>query len=315
VLWGQRLRSTLQRFSGGLIATLGVPSRAVSSKAESYAQRLRIVRTARTRLFMSAQSARKFFVGGNWKCNGSKQSVQELCEAFNAGKNIDFNRVEVVVAPPSVYAMLTRSILRPDFGVALQNCWVGKPGAFTGEVAVEMIRDIGLSHVILGHSERRHLPEIRESDDVIGRKTKYAIDKGVHVILCIGELLEEREAGRTREVNERQLSAVRAHLSADDWAKVVIAYEPVWAIGTGKVATAAQAQEAHSEIRSWIRRQVSEACASQMRILYGGSVTPENCLELAAQPDVDGFLVGGASLKPTFLDIVRAYQAKETVSV
>jgi triosephosphate isomerase len=264
---------------------------------------------------MSAQVTRKFFVGGNWKCNGTKQSIQELCEAFNTGKNIDANQVEVVVAPPSPYAMLTRSILRQDFGVALQNCWVGKPGAFTGEVAAEMIRDIGLDYVILGHSERRHLPEIKESDDVVARKTKYAIDKGLTVILCIGELLEEREAGRTKEVNERQLSAVKAHLDVPDWSKVVIAYEPVWAIGTGKVATAAQAQEAHAEIRSWLRRQVGETCASQTRILYGGSVTPENCHELAAQPDVDGFLVGGASLKPTFLDIVRAHQAKATAPV
>lgn len=253
-----------------------------------------------------AGSGRKFFVGGNWKCNGNRGSIKELIEALNQGPPTN-GAVEVVCAPPEPYIDYTRQNLRKDFTVAGQNCWIKGGGAFTGEVCPEMLKDIGCDWVVLGHSERRNLPEIKETDEVVATKTKYALDQGLGVILCIGELLEEREAGKTVEVCERQMAAVAKTVT--DWSKVVVAYEPVWAIGTGKVATPEQAQEVHDAVRSWMSKNVSPAVASATRILYGGSVSPTNCDELATKPDIDGFLVGGASLKPDFLKIVDSHKA------
>ena len=152
----------------------------------------------------------------------------------------------------------------------------------------------------MGHSERRHI--FGESDALIGEKTKLALDHKLSVIACIGEKLEEREAGKTREVNERQLNAIREKV--EDWSNIVIAYEPVWAIGTGKTATPEQAQETHEEIREWLAKSLSKEAALKTRILYGGSVTDKNAAELISKKDVDGFLVGGASLKEAFGDII-----------
>eukprot|EP00182_Erythrolobus_australicus_P004604 CAMPEP_0185831756 /NCGR_PEP_ID=MMETSP1353-20130828/1689_1 /TAXON_ID=1077150 /ORGANISM="Erythrolobus australicus, Strain CCMP3124" /LENGTH=253 /DNA_ID=CAMNT_0028529863 /DNA_START=83 /DNA_END=844 /DNA_ORIENTATION=+ len=249
---------------------------------------------------------RKFCVGGNWKCNGTKASIEALCKDLE-GEEVDGGKVEVVCFPPAIYATYARELLRKDFQMGLQNCWVGKGGAFTGEIAAEMIADCGFGWACLGHSERRHLKEIKESDETIAIKTKYALDKGLKVMFCVGELLEEREAGKTDEVNERQLKALAAEIS--DWSNVVIAYEPVWAIGTGKVATPDQAQEVHAHIRGWLKDNVSAEVADSTRILYGGSVNAANCAELSTKPDVDGFLVGGASLKKDFLTIVDSYKA------
>ena len=165
-----------------------------------------------------------------------------------------------------------------------------------------MLRDFGLDWVILGHSERRHV--FGESDEVVASKVKVALDEGLNVMACIGEKLDEREAGQTDAVNARQLQAIRDQV--DDWSKIVIAYEPVWAIGTGVTASPDQAQEAHDVVRGWLRSNVSEEAANDTRILYGGSVTDKNAEELITKPDVDGFLVGGASLKDAFRDIVRA---------
>uniref|UniRef100_A0A7S0T9W0 Triosephosphate isomerase n=1 Tax=Erythrolobus madagascarensis TaxID=708628 RepID=A0A7S0T9W0_9RHOD len=248
---------------------------------------------------------RKFCVGGNWKCNGTKESIATLCAALQ-GDAIDGDKVEVVCFPPAIYAMYARDLLRKDFQMGVQNCWVGKGGAFTGETAADMIVDCGLGWACLGHSERRHLKEIKESDETIAIKTKYALEKGIKVMYCVGELLEEREAGQTDAVNERQLKALADQIS--DWSNVVIAYEPVWAIGTGKVATPDQAQEVHSNIRKWLKNNVSAEVADNTRILYGGSVSAANCGELSTKPDVDGFLVGGASLKKDFLTIVDSYK-------
>lgn len=178
-----------------------------------------------------------------------------------------------------------------------------KTGAYTGEIAADMIADNGIDWVITGHSERRTI--FKESDELVAEKTEYAISKGISVIACIGELLEEREAGNTMKVNERQLTAIAAKVS--DWSKVVVAYEPVWAIGTGKVATPAQAQEVHKALRSWLAANVSAEVAEATRIIYGGSVKPKNSDELAGQPDIDGFLVGGASLKPDFIAVIDSY--------
>lgn len=253
-------------------------------------------------------ATRKFMVGGNWKCNLSKSTIANLVKSLNAGPALDDASVEVVIAPPSVYLDSTRTVLRPDFATCGQNAWTSAGGAFTGELDASMISDVGASWVLLGHSERRNLPEIKESDDTIATKAAYALNEvGLNVIYCIGELLEEHDAGQSVAVCERQLTALGNAIS--DWSNVVIAYEPVWAIGTGKVATPEQAEDVQKSVRNWIAKNVSQDVADSTRILYGGSVSPANCGELAKQPNVDGFLVGGASLKTTFLEIVDSYKA------
>jgi triosephosphate isomerase len=167
-----------------------------------------------------------------------------------------------------------------------------------------MIKDVGCNWAILGHSERRNV--FGESDKLIGEKVKFALSSGLSVIPCIGEKLDEREAGKTMDVCIRQLKEITDNVASGEWSRVVIAYEPVWAIGTGKVATPQQAQEVHQQLRKWLGEKVSPDVAAKTRILYGGSVTADTCKELASQPDIDGFLVGGASLKPEFNKIINA---------
>lgn len=234
--------------------------------------------------------------------NGDKKSIGGIIDFLNKGP-LD-SKAEVVVAPPAIYIDYVRGKLDKKIGVSAQNCYKVEKGAFTGDISASMIKDCGGDWVILGHSERRHV--FGESDELIGDKTKFALEKGLNVIPCVGEKLEEREAGNKEAVCFRQLSAIKDKVS--DWKRVVIAYEPVWAIGTGKTATPEQAQEMHVAIRNWLQKNVSEAVAKSTRIIYGGSVTAENCKELAKQADVDGFLVGGASLKPDFVSIVNAKQ-------
>lgn len=264
---------------------------------------------------MSAGGLRTFLVGGNWKCNLSKDAITSLCKELAAAPDLESDKVEVVLAPPTPYLDHTRSVLRRDFEVAAQNIWVGGPGAFTGETAAEMIKDVGCTWVILGHSERRNLPQIRETDDFIAQKTKTALSHGLKVMFCIGETLEEREDGRTLDVCVRQLGALAQTIEADDWKGVVIAYEPVWAIGTGKIATPDQVEEVHEKIRHYLAGEVNEKVAEETRILYGGSVSPGNCNELAQLPDVDGFLVGGASLKASFLDVIESFKSDLAATV
>ncbi|KAG0536576.1 hypothetical protein BDA96_03G075600 [Sorghum bicolor] len=249
---------------------------------------------------------RKFFVGGNWKCNGTTDQVEKIVKTLNEGQVPPADVVEVVVSPPYVFLTVVKSLLRPEFHVAAQNCWVKKGGAFTGEVSAEMLVNLGVPWVILGHSERRAL--LGESNEFVGDKVAYALSQGLKVIACVGETLEQREAGSTMEVVAAQTKAIAEKIS--DWSNVVVAYEPVWAIGTGKVATPAQAQEVHASLRDWLKINVSPEVAESTRIIYGGSVTAANCKELGAQPDVDGFLVGGASLKPEFIDIINAATVK-----
>ncbi|EAS28157.3 triosephosphate isomerase [Coccidioides immitis RS] len=246
--------------------------------------------------------ARKFFVGGNFKMNGTQKSITDIITNLNSA-NLDPN-TEVVISPPSLYLILSRSLADPKIGVASQNVFDKPMGAYTGELSVEQLQDCGISWTLVGHSERRVI--LKEDDDFAARKTKSAIDGGLSVILCVGETLEEREADKTVDVVTRQLGAVASRLSAQDWSKLVVAYEPVWAIGTGKVATTEQAQEVHAAVRKYIAESVSPSVAENLRIIYGGSVNEKNCKELAKQADVDGFLVGGASLKPAFVDIVNA---------
>ncbi|XP_051132934.1 triosephosphate isomerase, chloroplastic-like [Andrographis paniculata] len=251
----------------------------------------------------------KFFVGGNWKCNGTKESISKLVSDLN-GAALEPD-VDVVVAPPFVYIDQVKSTLSDRIEISSQNCWSGKGGAFTGEISVEQLRDIGCKWVVLGHSERRHV--IGEDDQFIGKKAAYALNEGLGVIACIGELLEEREAGKTFDVCFHQLKAFAD--TVPSWDKIVIAYEPVWAIGTGKVATPQQAQEVHASVRDWLSKNVSADVASKTRIIYGGSVNGSNCSELAKQEDIDGFLVGGASLKgPEFATIINSVTSKKVAA-
>ncbi|KAF8884417.1 triose phosphate isomerase [Gymnopilus junonius] len=246
---------------------------------------------------------RQFFVGGNFKLNpASLQASTSLIEGLNKA-DLD-PATEVVIAPPSIYLVPVSQLVRKDVKVAAQNSYFKDSGAFTGEISPKQLVDAGIPYVILGHSERRTL--FFETSALVATKTRAAIDAGLKVILCIGETLEQRESGKTAQVCQEQLQAVVDVTKAEDWSKIVIAYEPVWAIGTGKVATSAQAQETHAEIRAFLSKAVSADVASNVQILYGGSVTAANSKELARQPDVDGFLVGGASLKPEFADIINA---------
>jgi triosephosphate isomerase len=245
---------------------------------------------------------RQFFVGGNFKMNGVQESITNIVKNLNSAQ-LDSN-TEVVISPPALYLTLTRSLADSKIGVAAQNVYDKPNGAFTGEISVEQLKDTKIDWAVIGHSERRVI--LKESDDFIARKVKAAVEGGISVIFCIGETLEEREANKTIEVVTRQLNAAAKELSKEQWAKVVIAYEPVWAIGTGKVATTEQAQEVHAAIRKWLGEAISPKAQDEVRIIYGGSVSEKNCRELAKQPDVDGFLVGGASLKPAFVDIINA---------
>ncbi|KAL1535610.1 Triosephosphate isomerase, cytosolic [Salvia divinorum] len=250
---------------------------------------------------------RKFFVGGNWKCNGNTEEVKKIVASLNAAQVPSQDVVEVVVSPPYVFLPLVKESLRSDFHIAAQNCWVKKGGAYTGEVSAEMLVDLNVPWVILGHSERRAL--LNESSEFVGDKVAYALSKGLKVIACIGETLEQREAGTTVDVVASQTKAIAEKIS--DWTNVVLAYEPVWAIGTGKVASPAQAQEVHVELRKWLKANVNADVAASTRIIYGGSVNGGNCKDLASQPDIDGFLVGGASLKPEFIDIIKSAETKK----
>ena len=264
---------------------------------------------------MTMTAGRKFMVGGNWKCNLDTAGVKALVDALNAGAALDESSVEVVVSPPLPYLGATRSQLRADFAMGAQNAWTGPGGAFTGETDATMLTDVGCQWLIVGHSERRHTPELKESDATCATKARRALDVGLKVIFCIGELLSEREAGDTLAVCERQLGALAPLLTPSDWASIVIAYEPVWAIGTGKVATPEQADEVHRGLRAWLSSNVSREVGDSTRILYGGSVSAKNCTSLAELPDIDGFLVGGASLKPDFLQIIDSYKAALAATV
>lgn len=251
----------------------------------------------------------KFFVGGNWKCNGTKDSISKLVSDLNVAKLED--DVDVVVAPPFIYIDQVKNSLTDRIEISGQNSWVGKGGAFTGEISAEQLVDAGCKWVILGHSERRHI--IGEDDEFAGKKAAYALSQNLKVIACIGEKLEEREAGKTFDVLFRQLKAFADYLTS--WTDVVVAYEPVWAIGTGKVASPEQAQEVHAAVRDWLQKNLSAEVASATRIIYGGSVNGSNSAELAKKEDIDGFLVGGAALKGAeFATIINSVTSKKVAA-
>ncbi len=246
---------------------------------------------------------RRPFVAGNWKMNLDRQTAVALAHALveSSGRTSD---VELAVFPPYVYLDAVRAVLAGSaIGYGAQNVYFEPNGAFTGEVSAAMLVDLGCRYVILGHSERRHI--LGETDELVNKKVHAALAAGLTPIVCVGELLIEREAGQTSEVIRRQFHGSLAGLSEAQMGQVVLAYEPVWAIGTGKVATPQQAEEVHSDLRKIIADRYNASIAQAVRIQYGGSVKASNAADLLRQPNVDGALVGGASLKADeFLGIV-----------
>jgi len=228
-----------------------------------------------------------------------------LAQEIRAGLALPLKDRDVLVAPPfTALAAVAEALRGSDVFLGAQNMHWEREGAFTGEISPAMLKQAGCSHVILGHSERRHI--FGESDDMVARKTRAAVDNGLTPILCVGETLPERESSLTLEVIERQLERSLRALTPDEVSRTVVAYEPVWAIGTGRTATPAQAQEVHAFIRKRLSATHGEPAAAAVRILYGGSVKPANVDGLMAEPDVDGALVGGACLKAeSFLRIVH----------
>jgi len=262
-------------------------------------------------VIMSKKIARAL-IGGNWKCNGTVASVKEMCGVLNAAGPFP-STSEVVIAVPSIHLQSALSKFRSDIAVAAQDVGLNKKyGAYTGEISPDMLVDSGIKWALTGHSERRvGFGYPGETSTVVGHKTKNAIDTGMSVIACIGEMLADRQSGATMKVCSEQLNGLKTHLSENDWDKVVIAYEPVWAIGTGVTASPEQAQETHANIRDWISKNISTAVADKTRIIYGGSANAKNCNDLYAMADINGFLVGGASLKPEFIDIINCTSLKK----
>jgi len=238
---------------------------------------------------------RRPFIAGNWKMNTDRASAVALAEGV-AKAAAKYSQIEVAVCPPFVYLdAVVKAVAGSPVGVGAQNMYTQPKGAFTGETSAAMICDIGCKYVILGHSERRHI--LGESDKFINEKVLAALAAKLIPILCVGETLAEREAGRTMDVIRTQFDGSLAGLSAEQMASVVIAYEPVWAIGTGKTATPEQAEEVHLDLRKLIENRYNKQLAEQVRIQYGGSVTADNAATLLAKPNIDGALVGGAALK------------------
>jgi triosephosphate isomerase len=249
---------------------------------------------------------RRTFVAGNWKMNTLSQSAVELAASLARAVPTKLSSVEVAVCPPFLYlSTVGAAISSSGVGLGAQNVWFEKPGAFTGEVAIDMLLDVGCRWVILGHSERRQI--LGETDVLIGKKVTACLSKGLPVILCVGETLDQRQSGQTESVLDSQMHGSLAAVDDKSIGQVVIAYEPVWAIGTGVTATTEQAESAHLHLRRWLENRYNPGVAAATRILYGGSVKAQNAASLLEQPNVDGALVGGASLKiDDFLPIIRA---------
>ena len=239
--------------------------------------------------------SRRLFIAGNWKMNTNAAEAVALARAV-AGKLGDVAEMDLAVCPPFVYLVQVAAALAGSrIALGAQNCFCQDNGAYTGEISTAMLKDVGCRHVILGHSERRHI--IGETDEWINRKVLKVLAGDLEPILAVGELLAERDAGTTFEVVDRQVRRGLAGVSAAEMARVTIAYEPVWAIGTGRTATPEQAQEVRAMIRKLLARMYDRKVAEQVRIQYGGSVKASNARELLGCPDIDGALVGGASLK------------------
>jgi triosephosphate isomerase (TIM) len=255
---------------------------------------------------LSEEFMRKKIVAANWKMNMTQAESERFVESFlrHVGETTD---VDVVIIPPFTAIPKVSEALSsaPNIKVGGQNMYWEKSGAFTGEISAPLLRDLFVHYVVLGHSERRTL--FGETDEIVNRKVRAAHEANLRPIVCVGETLDQREKGNVERVLATQLRGSLASLKPKELQETVIAYEPVWAIGTGRNATAHQAQEAHAFIRHILREMSDEATTDRMRIQYGGSVKPENARELMSQPDIDGALVGGASLDPrSFAQIVKA---------
>ena len=251
---------------------------------------------------------RPLFIAGNWKMNpATSEAAVALAAAVKAGVGQATN-VRVAVCPPAVFLhAVDRELTNAPIGLGAQNMHWKPEGAYTGEISGAMLNDAGCTHVILGHSERRH--GLGETDAQVNAKLHAALQVGLIPIVCIGETREQRESGQTEDVVSGQLMGSLAGLTSSQMAGLVLAYEPVWAIGTGLTATPFQAQDVHAYIRNWLTNFFDEATAGRVIVQYGGSVKPDNACELLSCPDIDGALVGGASLKATdFLGIFKAAQ-------
>ena len=239
-------------------------------------------------------SARKPLVAGNWKMNKTVAEAVELIEDIKRAFDL-YARVDMVICPPfTALAAASSAVAGTPLGLGAQNMHTEKSGAFTGEISPEMLRDLYCHYVIIGHSERRQL--FNETDELVNRKIMAALNNHLHPIVCIGETIEQRRAEQTEAVLKIQIEKGLAGLSPEQITALILAYEPVWAIGTGMTATPKQAQDAHAFIRGLIKNMAGEKTASALRILYGGSVKASNAKELFGQPDIDGGLIGGASL-------------------
>jgi len=248
---------------------------------------------------------RRLFIAGNWKMNlnrgQSLSLVQSLVESLRGVSGVD-----IAVCPPAVYlGELGKALYATNIGLGAQNANSKSEGAYTGEISCSMLKDVGCRYVILGHSERRAI--YGETDSMVNEKLHAVLAAGLTPIVCVGETLEQREAGQTQQVVRSQCMGSLAGLTEDQMLKTVLAYEPVWAIGTGKTASPAQAEEVHKDIRSLLETQFSVGTAQRVIVLYGGSVKADNAQELLSEPNIDGALVGGASLKQdSFEGIIKA---------
>jgi len=255
-------------------------------------------------LFYSVNMNRKTIIVGNWKLNHTSLEAINLVNGLKR-QLYDVNDVDIVVCPVfTVLSEIHELLLESNIALGAQDLFWEDSGAFTGEVSAPMLKDAGAQYVIIGHSERRQF--FGETNQTVNKKIKAALRSGLTPIVCVGESLQEREAGKTFDVVGGQCEESLTGFNAEEMAKMIIAYEPVWAIGTGKTATSAQAQEVHQFIRKILIKLSNEKTAVGIRIQYGGSVKPENIAELISQPDIDGALVGGASLKEdSFAAIVK----------
>ena len=249
---------------------------------------------------------RKKIVAGNWKMNKNLQEGVELAKAVVARSAEVPSNVGLIVATPATHLTSVAAVLNSRVELSAENCADHTSGAYTGEVSAAMVKSCGAKWTILGHSERRQY--YGETDEKLVEKTKLALAEGLGVILCVGENLEQREAGKHFDVCEEQIKNVLFNFSAEDMKNIVVAYEPVWAIGTGKTATSAQAEEIHAHIRKVLASKFGEKVAEDTTILYGGSCKPSNAAELFAQKDIDGGLIGGAALKADdFIQIALSF--------
>lgn len=250
---------------------------------------------------------RKKIVAGNWKMNKNFPEAESLLTDIRHFLNGKQPGCEVWVAPPAPYLLTAKSVFEAgEVGVLAQDISVHSSGAYTGEVSAEMVASLGAKGTLVGHSERRQY--FGETDENCGKKIQQALKNGLTPVYCIGETLQERQGGHHFDVVKKQVKTALSGLSAEDVQKIVLAYEPVWAIGTGETASPAQAQEIHAHIRKTLAEMFGENAAAEVSILYGGSVKPDNAKEIFSQPDIDGGLIGGAALKiEDFAKIIEAY--------